>query len=269
MWSYGRVKSFPIWLLLAAVGLTPNTTVHGGPPLVTDDPETPGRRGWEVNLSHNIESTRHEFVMESPLIDINYGPQNNDQLKIEFAVLSIDPTDDRNHWGVSDLLFGYKYRFLEEDDIGWMTSFYPQVSAPTGNRHVGLGSGNVELLTPFQLGTHFWDDRLFVYAEAGYNVVLANSGANHWKFGLAGEWKVTERFELLGEVGSFVFPRNAEPDDPFFNLGVSYGLSEHVAFIGSAGRSFRDRREGTPDFMSFIGLQITWGRSADAERSTD
>ena len=80
--------------------------VFAGPPLKTDDPETPGRGVWEINVSHNIESTRDEFLMESPLIDINYGFLENDQWKIEFAVLSLDPDDGKNHWGISDLLLG-------------------------------------------------------------------------------------------------------------------------------------------------------------------
>lgn len=42
-----------------------------GPPLITDDPETPGRGGWEINISHNIERTRNAFLMETPLFDIN------------------------------------------------------------------------------------------------------------------------------------------------------------------------------------------------------
>ncbi len=230
-----------------------------GPPLVTDDPETPGRFGWEVNLSHNIESTRDEFLMESPLIDINYGPHENDQLKVEFAVLSVDPADDSNHWGISDLLVGYKYRFIEEEQAGWMASVYPQVSAPTGNERLGLGSGSTELLIPTQIGKHFFNEQVFVYAEGGYNIVFENSDANSWRYGLAAQWQANEKLELMGEVGGFVFPHDTDPDDPFFNLGVKYDFTTNAAFIGSAGRSFRDRSAGTPDFMSFLGVQLTWG----------
>lgn len=233
--------------------------VFAGPPLVTDDPETPGRGGWEVNLSHNTEKTRDGLSMDSPLIDLNYGFRANDQFKVEFAVLSVDPEDERNHWGLSDLLIGYKYRFLDEEQAGWMASFYPQVAVPTGNRHLGLGSGSVEVLAPCQVGKHFLDDRFFVYAEVGYNVVFDDPHAGSWKYGIAGEWKATEKLEIVGEVGSFVFPNGSDPDDVFFNLGAKYKFNAHAALIGSAGRSFKDRRTGTPEFMSFVGLQFTFG----------
>ena len=237
-----------------------------GPPLVTDDPETPGRGGWEVNLSHNSERTRDEFVMEAPLVDINYGFRENDQFKVEFAVLSLDPEDDRSHWGISDLLIGYKYSFLDEEEAGWMASFYPQVAAPTGNRHLGLGSGSAELLAPFQVGKHFFDERFFAYAEAGYNVVFDDPDAGSWKYGIAGEWKTTEKLQIVGEVGGFVFPNDSDPDDLFFNLGAKYKLSDHATLIGSAGRSFRDQSAGTPEFMSFLGVQFTFGGGNDSAK---
>jgi hypothetical protein len=244
-----------LWIVL----LLQTCRALAGPPLVTDDPETPGKHGWEVNISNVLEKTRDGVEMENPLFDINYGFRENDQFKVEFAVASVDPEDDRNHWGISDLLIGYKYRFFDEEQAGWMLSFYPQVSAPTGNRHVGIGSGSTELLMPFQLGKHYCDEKLFTYAEIGYLSVLDESELDSWKFGIAGEWKSTEKLQIEAEIGSFVFPHGGEPDDVFFNLGGKYKLGEHSALIGSAGRSFRDASTGTPEFMSFLGMQFTWG----------
>ena len=118
------------------------------------------------------------------------GFGENDQFKIEFAVASIDASDDENRWGISDLLVGYKYRFLEEDEgIGWQVSFYPQVATPTGNQDVGIGSGNTELQIPFQFGKHFDDDLIYVNPEVGYNVVFDDPTLNSWKYGLAAEMR--------------------------------------------------------------------------------
>jgi hypothetical protein len=228
-----------------------------GPPLVTDDPETPGRGGWEINLSHNIEKTTNAFSMETPLIDINYGLLENDQWKIEFAVLFLDPDDERSHWGVSDLLVGWKYRFFDEDEQGFMASIYPQVLAPTGNAGLGLGSGRAEMLLPLELGRHFCDERLLVYGEIGYNLVFDGSGEHSWIYGLAAEWQRTEKLKLLFEVGGIAFDQVSEPDFPFFNGGLKYELTDHWTLIGSAGRSFRNGRSGSPVLMTFLGLQFT------------
>ena len=162
-------------------------------------------------------------------------------------------------------MIGYKYRFLEEDEgIGWQVSFYPQISGPTGNQDVGIGEGNTELQIPFQFGKTFIDDRLYVNPEVGYNVVFDDATLNSWKYGLAAEWKVSEKLEVMGEVGGLVFPQDGEPDNPFFNFGLEYILSENVALLGSAGRSFRDRQDGTPDLTALLGFEFTIGGNPES-----
>src|SRR5881296_2238700 len=46
---------------------------QGGPPLITDDPDTPGPGYWEINLSAITEKSHRERRVEGPLADINYG----------------------------------------------------------------------------------------------------------------------------------------------------------------------------------------------------
>jgi len=241
------------WLIPAA---------PGGPPLVTDDPETPGRGGWEINFSHGVEKTRDEFSMQTPLIDINYGLLENDQWKIEFPLLFIypendAPENDQGRWGVGDLEVGWKYRFFEEDERGFMASIYPQVLVPTGNACLGLGGGRTEMLLPLEAGRHFFDEKLLVYGEIGYNVVFDGSGEHNWIYGVAAEWQKSERLKLLFEVGGVTWETGSDPDFSFFNSGLKYELTESWTLIGSAGRSFRADHSGSPVLMTFLGLQWT------------
>jgi hypothetical protein len=86
-----------------------------------------------------------------------------------------------------------------------MVSFYPQLSAPTGNRHLGIGSGSTELFVPFQAARHFCDDRLLVYGELGYHLVFDTPEANRWRYGLAGQWQVREGLvSTAGRVGLWI-----------------------------------------------------------------
>ena len=232
----------------------------GSPPLIIDDPETPGAHGWEVNITSSIENSRDGTLIEAPLFDFNYGFVENDQLKVEFAVLSNDPSDDRDHWGISDVDVGYKYRFLEEKEFGWAVSTFPQLSCPTGNEQLGLGSGSTELLIPFELEKHFFNDKLWINPEAGYNIVFDNGAANHWKTGVAAGWLVTDKLQLEAEVGDFIFQNGAEPDQPFFNFGYVYDWRKHAALVGSAGRSFRSREDGVPDFFALARFPVHLGR---------
>ena len=238
----------------------------GGPPLVTDDPETPGRGDWEINISHNIVKTRDEFAMATPLIDINYGLLENDQWKLEFPVLFLDPENGQGRWGIGDIEVGWKYRFFDERDRGFMASVYPQVLIPTATRHallnderLILGSGRAEMFLPLEVGRHFCDEKLFVYGEIGYNVVFDGSNEHSWIYGVAAEWQKSERLKLLFEVGGIAWQSGSDPDFSFFNGGLKYELSEHWTLIGSAGRSFRYAPSNIPVLMTFLGLQWTTG----------
>jgi len=256
--------------LLVASAFGCGQAFAGSPPLITDDPETPGYGGWEINITNSLEHTRGGTEMENPLFDLNYGlTSDRDQLKVEFAVLSNDPEDEDAEWGISDLLVGYKYRFIDEDETctGWAVSFYPQVASPTGDETRDLGSGQTELEFPFEFQKSFCDDKVWVNPEIGYNIVLGDNDFNNWKFGLAAGYEYESGLELMGEVGAFVFDHSnaTEPDVPFFNFGFAYPLNKNVVLLGSAGRSFRPASDDTPDFFCLLGFQFLFGAAADEE----
>src|SRR5881396_3033030 len=60
----------------------------GGPPLLTHDPDTPGPRHWEINLSAFREWSRHSRLSETPRLDVNYGVGRRLQLKVEAPYLA-------------------------------------------------------------------------------------------------------------------------------------------------------------------------------------
>jgi len=250
-----------LWGLIAS-------NLEAGNPLQTNDPETPGRNGWEINLSHNMRFTRPAFGQALPLLNINYGHLKNDQWKISIPVTEFDPHPGE-HWGIGDVQLGWKYRFLEEADCGFQASFYPQPLLPTGQEDLGLGNGRVELFLPLSVGKHFLDDKLFVYGEAALNVVFEDVGRDTWFIGIAAEWQITEKIELVGELAELAVPSAIGPDDPFFNVGFNYQFSKHVALQTAFGRSLGDEADGLSYFSSYVGLHITWGGGDGNSESDD
>ncbi len=150
-----------------------------------------------------------------------------------------------------------------------MASVYPQILVPTANQRVALCGGQVEALFPLQMGKHPFEEKAFVYGEIGCNVVLDAPVANSWKYGLTAAWGATERLELMAEVAGLTFPGGAAPDDTFFNVGFKYGFTKRTSLMASFGRSLHDVDRGTPDLLTYVGLQMMLGGSRAASEGEE
>src|SRR5215213_4986585 len=111
-----RCRLYLLYLcLVSGVGLgfeAPPAQAQGGPPLMTDDPGTPGNRHWEVNLAATVEHTANASLYEAPLGDVNYGLGERIQLKLELPLLVENSTGTRT--GLGNPVVGVKWRFLED-----------------------------------------------------------------------------------------------------------------------------------------------------------
>src|SRR5207244_4178488 len=137
---------------LALASSAGRALAQGGPPLITDDPGTPGSGKWEIQFSFAHERTEHERSYDAPLLDVNYGWGERIQLKCEVAYLTIDTDDERAHSGLGNSLAGLKLRFLDEDRAGFAMSFYPQVefNNPTKSVRRGLVESGTNVLLPVE-----------------------------------------------------------------------------------------------------------------------
>lgn len=46
---------------------------QGGPPFITDDPDTPGANNWEINTAVIGARSHQHWDLAAPDLDINYG----------------------------------------------------------------------------------------------------------------------------------------------------------------------------------------------------
>jgi hypothetical protein len=248
-------------LLLASPALA-------GPPLVTNDPDTPGANGYEFDVSNDVTKTRSSLTVAAPYLDLNYGFSDHDQITAEFPLVNfVSPEDGEPTAGFGDLMLGYKYRFIDEKEYCFNASTFPQILMPTGNKTTGVGQGLTELLLPVEVSKHFFDKKLYIYGEVQYYLSLSGSRFSSLFSGIAAEYEVNKKFAVMAEFADFTYPEHGLPDDPFFNVGFGYKFNDNVALIGSAGRSFRDREFDVPEFTSYLGFQFTgtFGKHKEGE----
>jgi hypothetical protein len=228
---------------------------QGGPPLITDDPGTPGNNHWEINIATTVERTRDGIEQEAPIMDVNYGVGRRLQLKFEVPYLRVKDEGERALWGLGNSNVGVKWRFAENEKRGWAVSTYPQLefNNPTSSVRRGLVERGAQFLLPIEVSHKFL--QLNVNEDFGY--LFKQNRMDGWIYGIAFGRQTTKRLELLGEVHGEAL-RNFKEDELLFNLGGRFGVSKHLTLLFSSGRSFRRAASGEPTFILYAGTQLTF-----------
>lgn len=246
-----RATSQLLWLLLASISHP--LYAQGGPPLLTDDPGTPGDGVWEINLALTAERSPGERLFEAPLLDINYGVGERIQLKFEVAWLFLDGEGESTKNGLGNSEVGVKWRFLDQETHFIDMSVYPQFTFdnPTSSADRGIVEEGTELFLPFQIQRGFGP--FSVNPEVGY--LFRQRGGDRWAYGLALGYEPVEGLQLLGEI-------HGESDDELknhdlvFNLGLRWGFSERVGLLLAAGRGLRGAAADEPELLMYAGFQF-------------
>jgi hypothetical protein len=242
--------------VLVLFALAPRLALaQGGPPLLTDDPGTPGNGQSELNIAFTVEKFRNESQVEAPLIDFNYGIGERIQVKFEIPWLIGTESSQPTQSGLGTLLLGFKYRFLDENPSGIDASFYPQVDFATSAhaRQAGLVPEGMELLLPVELQKDL--GVISVNVEWGY--LLREEAEEEWRWGIALGRKITEEIQILGEVHG-ESAKNFDRGQLVFNLGARIQLSHLNSILVSAGRGIRGETRGEPGFIGYLGLQFNF-----------
>lgn len=251
----------PAWWVafLSVLFLFPSTArSQGGPPLLTDDPGTPGDGVWEVNLAFTVEKRRSVREFEAPVLDLNYGIGERIQLKFEVPWIFLEE-DGSTRNGLGNSLVGLKWRFLDQDRHEIDLSVYPQFefNSLTSSAERGLVEEGMEFFLPFELQRDL--GRFSINPEAGF--AFHEGEGDHWVLGLAAGYQaVPERLELLGEVRTEIESDSGD-DETVFNLGTRVSLWRRFKLLVSGGRSFRHSSSGEPDLLLYLGLQVLFGKT--------
>ena len=218
----------------------------GGPPMLTDDPETPDKGHFEINTSVNSEIT-NEQQFSVPLIDANYGANERTQLKVQIPYYITTMGDAKKSNGTLGYpLIGVKYRFLDQDKDSISVSTYPQIL---------LAGSQSELLLPVEFQKSI--GRFTIGEEIGY-FFIENKSQNMLNGNLLG-YNVSKKAEILVE---FYFQYNFNTTvgtNGFVNYGFRYTFNKTFTLLASCGTQFITPASGQKQyFFSFLGMQTVF-----------
>ena len=91
-----RTLAFAIGMLAGVIELR----AQGGPPMITDDPGTPGPRKWEINLAVAWAHRPAETSLDMPAIDLNYGLGERIQPTLQTAPVLLKRRERGPIWGL-------------------------------------------------------------------------------------------------------------------------------------------------------------------------
>jgi hypothetical protein len=247
------LKTLFLSALLATTGLT-RLAAQGGPPMITDDPGTPGDGKWEINLGWTTERTAGSTVYGLPLLDANYGIGERIEVTYEAPWVIVDDNAGTRS-GPGDSLVGIKYRFYDAGEHGWQASVYPQLTFLDPGSHAdrrGLADPDTTLFVPFEVEKDLGP--IAMNFDFGH-VFSSKSGEDSWMGGILFGREIVKGWELDAEVHVNESNR-LDRAEWIVNVGTRIDLSEHITLMFALGRDVSDQFGPLATLLSYAGVQF-------------
>lgn len=230
------------------------------PPLATDDPGTPGKNGFELNVISDCDHTSNSHACDSGL-DFAMGVGETAQVRISKFYQKSSASGEPSMNGVGATDIGIKYRFYDNNGVQLAT--FPSYQLNDAKRQIDLDGKEIEsegrsvylpIIVSKEVG-------LFtVVANAGYRKNLDHAENNSVFTSVAIGHGVSETSRLMTEISSekivngarrtdvrvgwvkVIFPNSASKYQTslFTSLGRSVGPTDdgRVHYTITAGISF-------------------------------
>jgi hypothetical protein len=220
---------------------------QGGPPMITDDPGTPGDKKWEINLALAFEHRSGETAADFPAIDLNYGVGDHLQLTLQTAPVLLKRKGRGLIGGLGGTEAAVKWRFLDQQQNGDGVdmSMFPRVifNLVHSSPRRGLSGDGTRFQIPMQLSKTFgrW------HANVEFGPHVSSVARSEWLYGIVGGLDTSKRTLLMAELNG-TSRMNFTRDALTVNVGVHHEFSETRILIVSLGREIC-----SPDPLATIG----------------
>jgi hypothetical protein len=227
---------------------------QGGPPMITDDPGTPGNGKWENNFAIAFEHRPGETAYDVPAIDLNYGLGDQIQLTLQIAPVLLKPSGHGLIGGIGGTEAAVKWRFLHDVTSGFDASMFPRIIFNVSQSAVrrGLADDGTRFQIPFEAGKTF--GRLHLNAEFGPRAITV--GRSEWFDGIVGGVDLTKSTMLMAEVhdeSRMNFSRN----NLVLNFGLRREFTENYILIVSMGHELLSPDQPTA-LIGYFGMQFVY-----------
>jgi hypothetical protein len=220
-----------------ALCITRAAFAQGGPPMITDDPGTPGPGKWENNVAIAFEHRSDETAYDLPAIDLNYGVGEHIQLTLQTAPVLLKRND---HGPIGGL--------------GGTEAMFPRVIFNVTQSSVrrGLAEDGTRFQIPFQIAKTYgrW------HTDAEFGPRASTIGRSEWLYGVVCGFDVAKPTMLMAELHR-TSRMNFTRDVLTVNFGLRHEFSETYILILSMGHEIQSPDQPTA-LIGYFGMQFVY-----------
>jgi len=245
-----QVRKTVLILFFVLLAVSSRSFGQGGPPLIGDDPGTPGKGKFEINIGYPYVQTEQATTMDIGYLDFNWGPTENVQLSYQGGFLLGKTTGQSWKGGYDNSLVGVKWRFLDQETSGIDMSIYPQIGYNTtaSLARAGFSESGAGVFMPIEFARTF--GKLELDGEVGYQYL--EHSRDQWAGGPIVGYLLNDQIELLAEA-RLIFDQDFRSNNLVLDGGCRVNLAEHVQLLLAAGRGLRNE-DSSPHLFFYAGV---------------
>jgi len=243
--------AFP-FMIFSTLILT-STFLYAARPLTTDDAWTVEKGKFQLETGFDAARQDNHDREYSPSLTLSYGLLDRMDLGIGSGYLFVHPKEGKKENGLADTELKLKYRPIDEKD--WRPAFAitGKLRIPTASASKGLGSGEADFGIN-AIATKNLSKRWVAHLNLGYTFIGEDRVDNELNYSLAGQFILTEKWALVGEVVGINNLNGRHRDDPLSGLiGTYYLITDNI--VWDAGVEI-GMSKAAPDFRITTGF--TW-----------